>query len=321
MKKFRFLPVITLSFIAGSISSTAAVGGKPATMSEVASRACMSEARGAEADDVISSENMRVSNANPKDKEVIASAIRTYSVRSGGKLDGMFRNLQVSIEGNLGQSGGADIGGLATKNSVRLGRNVMSTAGSARATAEATVIHEFAHVLGRRGTGRGNRRLQDDYASASPRCAISTYCTHKVSSTGAPGAAHNHRREEFAEVVTAYIFDPNRLKSQCPQSYEYMKSQVFGGNDAMMAQSGKACRPQPYSRSYSRADGKQAPISGAGFPPGGAQAFIQVGQQLLQMQQLNDLEDQRQQAIRDAEDEEALRSQQIGKPAPSETTD
>lgn len=285
----------------------AVVAGKPSQVAELANGACLAEARGVEAEAIMDSQNIRVTGANLPEKEVLASAIRTLSVRSGGSLDGMFRNLQIQVKNSVvpdrAVAANVTIGGQATANTVELVRSSLTNGGGA---AEATVIHELGHVIGRRGTARG-RRLQDAYTSV-PQCNLTTYCTHTVNNQGGAGAAHGHRREEFAEVVSAYIFMADQLRQQCPQSYEFIKAEVFGGTDA--ATSGTACTPRPFSRSYTATDGRNVPISGGGIAPGGTQALVQLGQQLIEIQNLNRAEEERRQAAQQAEAEEALRSQQ-----------
>jgi hypothetical protein len=250
-----------------------AAGGQPAVIAEVASRQCVLAATGAEAGSVIQSMKVRT-NGNALEQNVIASALKTLSVRSKGGLDKNFSNLTVNVQGALSTNGGTlSVAGMATASRVTLSQAEIdkAAASSTRAAAEAMVVHEFGHVVARRSN------LQGAYDAQVPDCNISTYCTCQISNSGAPGKVHGHRREEFAEVFTAYIFDAGRLKSQCPEAYAFMQKKVFKNLDSEAPATANTCAAANVSRAYATTDGRVQPLPGGSDAPAGSQALTGVG--------------------------------------------
>lgn len=276
-------------------------------ISEIANRGCVLQSVGTESESLLSSFNIVPRNANATHRDVIASALRTLSTRSGGKMDGALRNIQVQVtSASLGTSGGLRIAGQATRNSITLSSEILNTAGQGgRAVAEATVIHEMAHTYGKRSGMEGR------YASqVGDVCDISLYCTHKIAQNGAPAEAHGHRREEFAEVLTAFIFDGNRLQTQCPAAYNFMRDEIFDGNPGP-----PECAPAEFSRSYRTANGEFQNIQGGGMAPSGYEVWIQIGQQLMRMRQLTAMEEARDRQQRQQEQRQQPRGNNGGAPS------
>ncbi len=83
----------------------------------------------------------------------------------------------------------------------------------------AHLAHELGHIAGQQDNNYGK------YNGVKPKCTITTYCTH-TSRTG-KSVPHSNRNEEFAEVFALYMFAPARLKSTCPQSFDFMAQNIF----------------------------------------------------------------------------------------------
>lgn len=64
----------------------------------------------------------------------------------------------------------------------------------------AALMHEFGHKIGNANGGKA----YSQYFNTASRCGISSY-------------ARSKRTEEFAEVFSAYIVNPEDLKRQCPR--------------------------------------------------------------------------------------------------------
>ncbi len=255
------LSILTTILLLSFVASVA--HGKPATVSEVSSRACLRPVSGNAADVRISTSGVKFSGGNQTHKDVVASALSTVSIQSEGRLDSVFKGLSVNIVSSVSQS--ARAAGSATRNVVQLKADELLVSRN-KAVGEATVVHELGHVLSRR------KNLQPAYDSQVDDCNLTTYCTHTPARNGAPGPAHGHRREEFAEVFAAYIFHSDALKSQCPSAYNFMKAKVFGTD----ARSSASCKPMPEDRSYETADGRVVKI-GDGVAPEGYSAQTNAG--------------------------------------------
>lgn len=108
-------------------------------------------------------------------------------------------------------------------------------------TRQYTAFHEFAHNVSSRHSNAdssaewknlsGWKVLGDTWEKNEKSCMISRY--------GAASPA-----EDFAEVLSAYRYNPSGLESRCPDKYRYMKDKIFGGveykTNALCAQASPA---------------------------------------------------------------------------------
>lgn len=86
--------------------------------------------------------------------------------------------------------------------------------------ADAILVHELGHFAANK------LNLYPSYERAVPqRCQVSRYSTRMSS-----GKAIAHRREEFAEAFAAYLTATDRLRSECPDAYHFMK-ELFNNTD------------------------------------------------------------------------------------------
>lgn len=77
-----------------------------------------------------------------------------------------------------------------------------------------SLIHEFFHAA-------GQQKYYESYQGSVPTCRVTGYCTHNGN--------ENKRNEEFAEVGAMFVHSPDVLKSKCPEAYNFMAKNVFGG--------------------------------------------------------------------------------------------
>lgn len=106
-----------------------------------------------------------------------------------------------------------------TPGEVNMGRRCPD--GSRVPMSEGILVHEIGHYVANRG-GWYPRYER----AVTRRCQVSRYCTHTQA-----GRAINHRREEFAEVFAAFLLSTDRLKAECPESYQFMKTQMFNNSN------------------------------------------------------------------------------------------
>lgn len=93
-------------------------------------------------------------------------------------------------------------------------------------TRQYTTFHELAHNISSRHDNAdssnewkqlsGWKGFGDTWERSPGACMISKY------GMGNPG-------EDFAEVLSAYRYNPTNLEKSCPDKYRYMKEKVFGG--------------------------------------------------------------------------------------------
>jgi hypothetical protein len=265
----------------------ARAAGTPGLVSEIASQSCVLKTQ---TESALQSFGTRVNGGTATDRATIASALNTLSVRSGGALDKDLKNIRFDI-GNVIGGGGKQLAGRQTASAIQLSPIIMGRRSSTRAAAEATVTHEIAHRIANR------HGLYPKYSRSAPECHISMYCTHRVGADGSAGASQSTRNEEFAEVLTAYIFHAQELKARCPASYDFMKKNLFAGNDAPAS-----CGSAAFARSYQGMDGSQRPLSGDSTAPGGYTLYTNTNsaaqpaylplQQLMTQLQENRAQDQ-----------------------------
>jgi len=96
------------------------------------------------------------------------------------------------------------------------------------------IVHEVGHVIGvqkglhhspewhsfadweETNVPNGNSGFHSNYEYNNRNCLFSRY-------------SRTNPREDFAESVTAYRYNPERMKEKCPQKYDYLKEKVFNG--------------------------------------------------------------------------------------------
>ena len=93
-------------------------------------------------------------------------------------------------------------------------------------TRQYTTFHELAHNISSRHENADNsnewrqlsgwKSLGDTWEKNPNACMISKYGMETPA-------------EDFAEVLSAYRYNPNTLETSCPEKYRYMKDKVFGG--------------------------------------------------------------------------------------------
>lgn len=86
---------------------------------------------------------------------------------------------------------------------------------------EGILVHEIGHYV----ANEGNWYPRYEQAVRT-RCRVSRYCTHTSANN-----TIQHRREEFAEVFAAFLMSTDRLKRDCPESYEFLKKEMFNNSD------------------------------------------------------------------------------------------
>jgi transcriptional regulator NrdR family protein len=100
-----------------------------------------------------------------------------------------------------------------------------------------TTFHELAHNMSDKFSKAdtssewlklsGWVRMGDEWERGANSCMISKY-----------GSENPY--EDFAEVASAYRYNPSSLESKCPTKYKFMKEKVFGG---MEYKDESQCRP------------------------------------------------------------------------------
>lgn len=97
--------------------------------------------------------------------------------------------------------------------------------------AAGTIVHEVGHWIGNTMVIRGQTAYQAFKSSGTfRRC----YGFVRYSSHFRNGSRHNNDvNETFAEVFSGYVTHPSFLKSACPAGYEFMREQIFQGQESI----------------------------------------------------------------------------------------
>ena len=98
---------------------------------------------------------------------------------------------------------------------------------------EYIVVHEVAHIIGEKGLHDSPEWLSfadwEEIRTPSGLFSFSSsYKPHNRKCLVSPYGGENPM-EDFAESVTAYRYNPERMKEKCPQKYDYLKENVFNG--------------------------------------------------------------------------------------------
>jgi hypothetical protein len=80
------------------------------------------------------------------------------------------------------------------------------------------LMHEFGHKV----ANADGQKILNRYVGSTPRCGFTGY-------------ARSKRSEEFAEVFSAFITNPDDLKAKCPSSYATLKRIFNAGENVSMA--------------------------------------------------------------------------------------
>lgn len=82
-------------------------------------------------------------------------------------------------------------------------------------TQQYTLFHEFAHNI---GTLNDRFDQSSEWRGLARACSVSEY-------------GNTNQREDFAESIMAYRYDPRGLKRRCPEKYEVLKTRIFSGRE------------------------------------------------------------------------------------------
>lgn len=92
----------------------------------------------------------------------------------------------------------------------------------------AAQMHEFGHKI----ANANNQKILSQYVRQAKRCGISPY-------------AYSKRSEEFAEVFSAFIVNPEDLKAKCPSAFGTMLSIFRASENVAMASCSNKGPPLP----------------------------------------------------------------------------
>lgn len=98
--------------------------------------------------------------------------------------------------------------------------NVRRPSGSDKGENVTRMMHELGHKV-------GNSGAYGDYNSYTKgkSCGLTHYCKNRA----------RGRNEEFAEVFAAYVVNPDLLKKNCPESYNFFNRRLFKAGETAQA--------------------------------------------------------------------------------------
>lgn len=159
----------------------------------------------------LSSHGARANNLNgasSKFENSLPAVLARASHLMGGNH--LFKGLKVDIRD--AKLRGSNCGSSAPgKNLIKLTVNCQS---SDTKQTQAHFAHELGHIIAVNGN------LAKSFMKI-PRCNITNYCSTVNKSNWFP------RSEEFAEVFATYMHGPEKLRSHCPSTYEFLRANVF----------------------------------------------------------------------------------------------
>lgn len=173
-----------------------------------------------EADRLLASQNLSVTNARgsapvtDREKRAVAAGIKRVQELNGGPLRTGMGPSQgggpypfVFKDGN---------GSSQRANQINIGRNVSGRGHNHHGNSVAQHVHEWAHLIGNNGAYAAYRRAM----GSSGYCMVSNY-------------ADNNANEQFAEVFTAFVTEPeillnnSRTSAACRKAYEFFRDEFF----------------------------------------------------------------------------------------------
>ncbi len=166
--------------------------------------------------------SFKSTGANRGESKRVEALIKGISQASGSMANRLLGNVDVRFYEDLGNRSDSKncIPAHQLNGYISVSRSCAGQFGDDMV--DALVVHEVGHYAANRA---GLYAKYNDAVPKRKQCKLSGYCTKSQS-----GRKHSNRNEEFAEVFSAYLVATERLKSMCPESYKFMKEEVFKGS-------------------------------------------------------------------------------------------
>lgn len=177
--------------------------------------------------DVIARTGISLEGATADERAFVTRVVHTFIEMTNEQqairlLSGL--KLFFKTELNKNSSGGCLPAHQLIRNQIHMGRQCTLEDGRIYEipAREGILVHELGHFIANK------HGLYPKYNRAvSKKCNLSEYM---YQSSG--GRKHKNRNEEFAEILSAYLVYPKKLKRSCRASFNFIKDELFLGEES-----------------------------------------------------------------------------------------
>ncbi|MGE0529540.1 MAG: hypothetical protein AB7G93_05460 [Bdellovibrionales bacterium] len=268
--------------------------GTPKVAAQLARPECLTQTSPAEAQAALDKLGVTVQGATQEEATIIGRTLATLLNRDNNRVIQLIKNKLVirvnetmaTPTGSQAVTPGTAVGGTSQNYEVNVNRSTLfanigeganSAANENKALAAATLAHEIGHSV----LVDGGEQAKYDAVVETP-CRISHYCTH---TDGDPHkATHANRQEEAAEAFAAFVFTPDRLKSECPSAYKFM-TQLFGNKPVATngeCRAGERLRGDEYEYAWRTINGEYVKLPSDKPAPDGMDIYFRALYELAQ---------------------------------------